>query len=264
MKLGRDKLRRQRRDAAVDCMWVGSFGLRRPTLSHPGGTVLVSAARDRRMTAHLLDQLRHGDSVRPLSNIQTLPPAALLLRSVGRRSLVRSQLDELAAISTASWRGYIVYWSIRDRQLFLDALYGTRNLRGSAPLFAAWCTRELRVQRARAITQGGIGFDCIYEREQILRVAQGRVVEEVWIHNVSVQPPFSSTAPRGCIARAGGGLQCLKSVRAPAFAHGRRSRSGRRGKTQARRGADGADHRMGGDKQPPTGPRLHARGSQCS
>lgn len=216
------------------------------------------------MTAPLLDQLRHGDPVGPLSSIPALPPAALLPRSVGRRLSVRSQQDGLAAISPASWCGYLVYWSIPDGQLILEALYGHRDLRGSAPLIAPWGTRELRVQRARAITQGGIGFDCIHEREQILRVADGRVVEEVRLHNGSAPRPFSSVASRTCIAPADGGCQRMKSVRLPALVRGPRSYSGQRRKTQGTHGADWTDHRMAGDKQPPTGPRLHARGSQCS
>ena len=96
--------------------------------------------------------------------------------------------------STALYRGYIGYWSIKDERLCLDSLHVWHKgeaepltvLPAQEKLFrkyvkngvvtARWATGKLRVVSGDLIRHGSAGFERTYEHEDFLQVRRGKLL----------------------------------------------------------------------------------------
>ena len=78
--------------------------------------------------------------------------------------------------STACWRGYIGSWSIRRGKLYLTKVEGRFCIEGKESIYADWFTGELHIPRGGILDYVHAGFDSVYEKEIILKVEQGVVI----------------------------------------------------------------------------------------
>ena len=111
---------------------------------------------------------------------------------------------EFAAPHTACWRGYIGSWEIREGALYLTDLNAwMRDSSGKAapvgfeavfpgkraPLKADWFTGTLRIPRGKPLRYVHMGYQTVYEKEVLLRIEAGMVVDRQRIDNrIKVQP----------------------------------------------------------------------------
>lgn len=100
----------------------------------------------------------------------------------------------LRAPHTANWRGYTADWIIADNTLILvgfnghlaeeDPKFGRKigmemfGLSSDQRMNATWFTGELRVQDGRMLEYVHAGWGSIYEREIVLTIEDGRLVDE--------------------------------------------------------------------------------------
>jgi hypothetical protein len=115
------------------------------------------------------------------------------------RRLRKSRRPDFRPTSSACWRGYTAFWEVRDDLLYLVDLEGLAaredafvDVRiGEAlpwlapPVPATWVTGELRCPEGRLVSYVHAGFASGYERDRLIWVEKGRVVEE-WLR---VNPP---------------------------------------------------------------------------
>ena len=85
--------------------------------------------------------------------------------------------------STACWRGYIGTWAVTDNRLYLVGLQGRVEMAGDGPIFAGWVSDWLRVVRGELLEYIHMGFQSVYERELLIRVEMGVVVETKTVEN---------------------------------------------------------------------------------
>ena len=129
--------------------------------------------------------------------------------SVLRRELGAS-LPKERDISTANWKGYTAYWSIRQKELCLDSItYEVYD--GSSPLgkteslasdvllrvfkryadkkgriVAAWFNGDIRVARGKVLYYVHSGYERNYETEQILAIKKGAICNRKEYNNYVV------------------------------------------------------------------------------
>lgn len=125
--------------------------------------------------------------------------------------------------STACWRGYVGTWSIVEGRLCLVALEGLLKVPGGdgfevrevtletafpwldGPLQATWVDEDLRCPEGRLIDYAHHGYASRYERDRILRIAGGLLVDEFLRFNPPA-PLVYRIAPDGtrtCVDDAG-------------------------------------------------------------
>lgn len=105
--------------------------------------------------------------------------------------------------STALWRGYVGYWSIKDGKLCIDSLrismkqdnvwkqktiYAKnepvfKDYVKDGEVFATWFSGKIVVASGRRIWSENIGFSCDYEYETICEIASGKVKEVQYFYN---------------------------------------------------------------------------------
>ncbi len=108
----------------------------------------------------------------------------------------------LRAPHTANWRGYTADWIIADNTLILvgfnghlaeeDPKFGRQigmemfGLSSGQRMKATWFTGELRVQDGRMLEYVHAGWGTIYEREIILTIEDGQLVDEAVKDNTAL------------------------------------------------------------------------------
>lgn len=141
------------------------------------------------MTAQIPDRLIHRGRELDLC---TLPLEAYLKR------LPKARRPRFLPGSTANWRGYIATWEIIDQRLFLtgledavceaggtprEATLATIFPQGPYPVPATWVTGQLRCPEGRLRAYVHAGFASEYERDRLLIIEKGVLIEEWLIHN---------------------------------------------------------------------------------
>ncbi len=96
--------------------------------------------------------------------------------------------DEMAdcapiIFSTACWRGYIATWEIKDGKFYLVDIEGRYTLATDAPILADWFSGVLRIPQGDILHYVHMGFASIYERELLVTVEKGVVVETRVVDN---------------------------------------------------------------------------------
>jgi hypothetical protein len=141
------------------------------------------------MTAQIPDRLIHRGRELDLC---TLPLQDYLKR------LPKARRPKFRPGSTANWRGYVAIWQIIDGRLFLTAIEDSvvevdgrveeANLatifpHRSAPVAATWVTDDLRCPEGRLRSYVHAGFASEYERDRILAIEKGVLLEEWLVYN---------------------------------------------------------------------------------
>jgi len=101
---------------------------------------------------------------------------------------------DFADTCTALWRGYVGTWEILDNRLYLIGLHGTLNDGNQATLatffpdfpervFAHWYTGTIRLPQGKLIKYVHMGYASTYERDIMLSVEKGVIVETTVRHN---------------------------------------------------------------------------------
>lgn len=105
--------------------------------------------------------------------------------------------------STALWRGYVGYWSIKDGSLYLDSLkyrVDIDKMRTVIPnkegifgkymdengVKASWFSGELRVIEGKQIRYVHMGFGSSYEKETFITVKKGSIGETRQMENEQI------------------------------------------------------------------------------
>lgn len=154
------------------------------------------------MTAQIPDRLIHRGQTLDLCD---LPLEAHLKR------LPKARRPRFLPASTANWRSYVATWEIIDQRLFLtgiegavyaadgklqDATLATLFPRGPFPVPATWVSDRLRCPEGRLRAYVHAGFASEYERDRMLIVYKGELVEEWLVHNPPA-PLFYRSDPDG-------------------------------------------------------------------
>ena len=128
------------------------------------------------MTAQVYERLIEADQERLLASCPPLPAAHPRIEEVE---------PEIGSIlnSTACIRGYQGRWSIEHDRLFLLGLEGNKRLVGGTPLAADWFSGTLRAVFGQELHYVHGGFASVYEFEQLIEVAEGKVVNRTLIDN---------------------------------------------------------------------------------
>lgn len=113
-------------------------------------------------------------------------------------SVVRKAIKEVrpaeTITNTSLWRGYVGYWSIKKRSLYLDSLkFETKDFviktiipqnesvfsayKDEYGVKASWFSGDLRVIQGKMIRYEHMGFERYYEKENFLTVKQGVVID---------------------------------------------------------------------------------------
>lgn len=106
---------------------------------------------------------------------------------------------------TALWRGYIGTWEITNDRLYLIELAGTLSDGTEANLntvfagypervFAHWYSGTLRIPEGKLLEYVHMGFASTYERDCIIRIEKGVVVEATIYQNGTAE---NRDAPEG-------------------------------------------------------------------
>lgn len=109
-----------------------------------------------------------------------------------------------AMTCTALWRGYVGTWEIIESRLYLIDLHGTLNDGREATLatffpdfpervFAHWYTGTIRLPEGKLIDYVHMGYSSTYERDIMLSVEKGVIVDTTVRHNGTVD----DNAPKG-------------------------------------------------------------------
>lgn len=98
--------------------------------------------------------------------------------------------------STALWRGYVGYWSIKNETLYLDSIHIGRNTtivpieekmfsryKDENGVKASWYSGELRVIDGKLLRYVHMGFESVYTKESYLAVKKGVVGESRQVEN---------------------------------------------------------------------------------
>lgn len=103
---------------------------------------------------------------------------------------------EEALLSSANWRGYIAFWEIADdRLLLVDATiivpgedpqgHVKRSIlpdvfpSATPPLVAEWYSGALIVPQGEIVEYVHMGYQSVYERYLVFRIAEGKVLERL-------------------------------------------------------------------------------------
>lgn len=86
-------------------------------------------------------------------------------------------------ICSACWRGYVGTWEIKQGKMYLVGLAGSYALCEGAFIFAEWFSGEIILHEGNALEYNSMGTPCRYEREQIIKIKLGVVVERVCVDN---------------------------------------------------------------------------------
>lgn len=123
---------------------------------------------------------------------------------------LKAVLPKERSISTANWDGFTAFWSITQDKLYLDSIrciyydshlnvyvgkrIPTDTLRhvfrkyvDETRILASWLTQDVRVASGKVIYYQHLGFERNYEEEKILRVNQGKIIEQNVFHNFVVE-----------------------------------------------------------------------------
>jgi hypothetical protein len=105
-------------------------------------------------------------------------------------------------MSTGNWRGYVATWKIENDHLYLvkldtwicrgwnentcrkvnlQRLFGKRYRNGK--VLANWFSGELRMPDGKMLQYVHMGYGSVYEREIMLRIESGKLVNESTIDN---------------------------------------------------------------------------------
>ncbi len=97
------------------------------------------------------------------------------------------------SMCSASWRGYMAIWEVRENALFLVAVHvdpcGGGKLLPLAKLFpgttgpikATWFSGTLRVPQGQQIEYGHMGYESRYERYLLLEMVKGELIHRRFI-----------------------------------------------------------------------------------
>ena len=85
--------------------------------------------------------------------------------------------------STACWRGYIGTWEIKDDKFYLKKIDGAVRLAKKEPIQATWFTGVLRIPQGKELHYVHMGFGSIYERDLLIKIQEGVVVDQKVIDN---------------------------------------------------------------------------------
>lgn len=104
-------------------------------------------------------------------------------------------LPEEAVTNSALWRGYVAYWEIADGELrLLDAKIFTGDFgprmkersilrklfrRSRPPILADWYSGALVVPQGKVVEYVHMGYESVYERYVVFRIAEGKVLERL-------------------------------------------------------------------------------------
>lgn len=97
--------------------------------------------------------------------------------------VVAAPAEECEGWCSACWRGYVATWEIEGDRLYLAAIDGfgasepTWRMKTEQRLFADWFSGALRVPRGRKLHCVHMGFETIYEREELIEIDAGVVVK---------------------------------------------------------------------------------------
>ena len=105
----------------------------------------------------------------------------------------------LAPGCTASWRGYVATWEIKENHLYLVKL--TRGCSKTeipleklfpgrkGPIQALWYDGTLRVPQGKRLMYVHMGYGSVYERDIWLTIEKGRLIEETVTDNTKEKLP---------------------------------------------------------------------------
>lgn len=118
------------------------------------------------------------------------------LEAYFRQGRARPRVFEEGGVCTACWRGYVGAWKIENKALYLTALHDcgcgeepkeiplSEVFENPAPpILADWYTGILRVPRGDQLMYVHMGFASQYEKELLIKVVNGRVVERRILDN---------------------------------------------------------------------------------
>lgn len=141
-------------------------------------------------------------------DVCALPLEAYLSR------LRKARRPVFLAESSACWRGYVARWEVVDEALYLVDLDGLIERDGAPiranlkmalpwlkpPVLATWVSDCLRCPEGRLISYRHFGFESRYERDRLLHVEKGRVLEE-WLRLNPPEPIWYKIMANGGRAR---------------------------------------------------------------
>jgi hypothetical protein len=103
---------------------------------------------------------------------------------------------------SASWRGYQAHWEIKNKKLWITALFGdpcntkpipiplaTFFVDAVGPVHANWYSGDLVIPQGKMTKYVHMGYESQYEAYLILKIEKGYVVESKTIHPPSKDKP---------------------------------------------------------------------------
>jgi len=109
--------------------------------------------------------------------------------------------------TTASWRGYIAWWELRDDSLFLLKITGCSfgatsdeeaelsllfpDRVGESPVFANWLSADIFNPYGKQLHYEHMGYASIYERERVFTFQKGRLTATKDYQNKVYKSPLS-------------------------------------------------------------------------
>jgi len=120
-------------------------------------------------------------------NILFSEPLQNLLKNPAQMEKLRPYLSNL--LCTASWRGYMAYWEIRDGNLFLVQVLANPCDKepqevplsafftgSSGPVMASWYSGNLLVPLGKRLEYIHMGYESRYEKYLVISIKNGKVV----------------------------------------------------------------------------------------
>lgn len=133
------------------------------------------------MTAQIMDIITYLEEKVPLAS-EPLTPYLKLHPEL-----------EFIAPHTACHRGYVAHWEIKNKQLYLTDFKGFLQYRVTVGLnflfedqdevFADWFSGTIYIPQGELLYYVHGGYDSIYEKDLVLTIKNGKVVEEKIIDN---------------------------------------------------------------------------------
>jgi hypothetical protein len=93
--------------------------------------------------------------------------------------------------STACRRGYLGFWELRGKKLFIVKLIVTKDKQvdlnylfpGENEVFADWFNGEIRIPQGELLQYIHMGYESIFEKDLILKFKKGVLIDERVIDN---------------------------------------------------------------------------------
>jgi len=93
--------------------------------------------------------------------------------------------------STGCWRGYLGFWELRDKKLFIVKLIVTKDKQvdlnylfpGQNEVFADWFSGEIRIPQGEMLKYVHMGYQSIFEKDLFLKFKKGVLIDERVIDN---------------------------------------------------------------------------------